>query len=291
MRRILWITGGMLFLVVILIAVHLSTTNEEFSRYNPQWNGTSRFFDRAGEIGASEIGDPGSLSGTNATILFIIAPSRNFTPEDIPAYRQYLQRGNRIFLADDFGTGNELLSGLGSRIRILPGNLTSISRQYDDPSSVIVTPVLNETFLANVSTLVLNRPAALEGGETLASTSLLSWIDRDGDGLPGPEEAFGRYDVFARERIGTGTLYVLSDPSLFTNDMAGTGTGDNAVFIGHLLSDAGVPAIDQTHSRTATDDPLIRTWHSLQGSVPARMLIVSILIVIVAYLFRRGDDR
>jgi hypothetical protein len=282
----------MLFLVVVLLAVHFSSTNEEFSRYNLQWNGTSRFFDRAGEAGAGEIGDLASLSGTNATFLFIIAPSKNFTAEDAMVYRLYLEEGNTVLLADDFGTGNELLSGLGSRIRILPGNLTSVSREFDDPSSVIVTPVReNGTFLANVSTLVLNRPAALDGGEALATTSLLSWIDRDGDGFPGPEEAFGRHDVFSRERIGRGTLYVLSDPSLFINDMAGTDTGDNQVFIGHLLSDTGASAIDQTHGRTATDDPLIRIWNSLQGSVPARLLIVSILIVIVAYLFRRGDER
>jgi hypothetical protein len=292
MKRVLWFAGAMLFFVVVLLAVHFSTTNEEFSRYNLQWNGTSRFFDLAGDAGAGEIGDLASLSGTNATFLFIIAPAKNFTAGDAMAYRLYLVQGNTIFLADDFGTGNELLSGLGSRIRILPGNLTSVSREFDDPSSVIVTPVRgNETFPGNVTTLVLNRPAALEGGESLATSSLLSWIDRDGDGLPGQEEVFGRYDVFSRERIGKGTLYVLSDPSVFINDMSGTDTGDNRVFIGQLVADAGVIAIDQTHGRTATDDPLIRTWNTLQESVPARLLIVSILIVIVAYLFRRGNKQ
>lgn len=292
MKRVLWFTGAMLFLVIVLLAVHFSTTNEEFSRYNLQWNGTSRFFDRAGESGSGEIGDLATLYGTNATFLFIIAPSKNFSEEDVNAYRLYLEEGNSILLADDFGTGNELLSGIGSRIRILPGNLTSVSREFDDPSSVIVTPVReNETFLANVSTLVLNRPAALAGGEGLVTTSLLSWIDLDGGGLPEPEEVFGRYDVFSREQFGNGTLYVLSDPSLFINDMAVSGAGDNRIFIGNLLADTGVTAIDQTHGRTATDDPLIRFWNSLQESVWARVFIVSILIVIVAYLFRRGDER
>lgn len=289
MNRILWFTGAMLFFVVVLLAVHFSSTNEEFSQYNFQWNGSSRFFDQAGEAGVVEIRDLETLPAANNTLLIIIAPYRHFTPEDVRSYEIYLEFGNSILLADDFGTGNELLSGIGSGIRILPGNLTSVSREYDDPSSVIVTPVRpNGTFLGNVTTLVLNRPAALEGGESLVTTTLLSWIDEDGDSFPGPEEEFGRHDVFSREEVGRGQVYVFSDPSLFTNEMHGTGDGDNAVFLGNLLSDMGIPAIDQTHSRTDTDDPLIRIWNTLQESVPALIISVSILILIVAYLFRRG---
>jgi hypothetical protein len=288
MRRILWLTGALLVLVVVLVSVHFSTTDEEFSRFNIQWNGTSAFFEGFGAAGGTEITELSALDTTHASRLLVIAPYRTFTVDDIAHYRGFLEQGHTLVLADDYGTGNQLLSGLGSSIRILPGNLTSINREYADSSSVITYPVRNDTLVGNVSTLVLNHPAAVEGGEELVTTSLLSWLDTDGDGRAGPDEELGRYAVLSREQVGTGTLYVLSDPSVFINAMA-EDSGDNRVFLDRLVTGPGRIAIDQTHGRTSTDDFSIRISRAVAESLPARLLIVSILIVIVAYLFRRGQ--
>jgi hypothetical protein len=280
-RPIFLAAGAVLILSVVIASVHMTSSVEEFSRYNLQWNGSSDFFSRFEEAGGIEIHDPGELASLHPPLLFVIAPDRSFSADEIRQYRAYLDEGRTLFLADDFGTGGQLLSDLGSRIRILPGNLTSIDRRFDDESSVVAY------LSGGNATIVLNRPAALDGGETLAATSLFSWLDTDGDGRPGPGEAIGRYTVYARDIIGNGTLLVLSDPSIFINGM---NDGDNRALIDSLIRDAGgVPALDQSHGRTGTREPVILVLGEIRRSVIAGLLIASILIGVVAYLFRRHD--
>jgi hypothetical protein len=125
----------------------------------------------------------------------------------------------------------------------------------------------------------------------MVTTSLLSWVDEDGDGRPGTEEDLGRFVVLSREEIGAGVLYVLSDPSIFINTMDRARSGENSLFIEHLLDSPGVIALDQTHGRTGSSGALIALFRSVQESVYFRLIIICMLTGVVAYLYRRGNDR
>ena len=92
---------------------------------------------------------------------------RDPTDEELNAYRAFLDRGNTLFLADDFGTGNRILTGLSSRITISPGPLASLDREYADPYSVVVYRLGNESLVDDTPALLLNAPAALDGGTPL----------------------------------------------------------------------------------------------------------------------------
>jgi len=86
--------------------------------------------------------------------------------------------------------------------------------------------------------------------------SLLSFADTDGDLHLGKGEALERFTVVSRESIGNGTLYVVSDPSVFLNGMLTTNppTG-NRDFVSRILSHRPVLLDEQGYSRTVGSRP------------------------------------
>lgn len=164
-------------------------------------------------------------------------------------------------------------------------NLSSVDRASEDPGSVIGYPSGNHTLLSGVDRVVLDRPSALEGGDPLMRTSMLSWVDTSG--TRGVE--FGKYVVMSREQIGAGELIACSDGSLFINGMLRT--GENPRLIENILAYRGTLLVDQTHSRTADTGPFISTLHVVRGEILFRVLIICALCMMIAILFRRAPNR
>lgn len=274
---------------ILIFFVHISSNNLEFSQYNTGWNGTSRFFSDIDHHRVERISDPARMARYNlSSTLLIIAPYRRPTTQEISAYRSFLERGNTIIIADDFGTGNEILRGLGSSIFIMPGNLSSIDREYADPYSVVVYHVANETPVENVFSLVLNRPAALEGGTPLMRTSALSWIDLNGDRRINSGEMLGTFDVMASEPLAGGRVIVLSDPSIFINSMADAGDRhDNRLLIQNLVDRNGLLLIDEMNSRTRDAEGMGEILHVIRTTQIIKVVIVGVLVLIVAWMGKR----
>ena len=79
---------------------------------NPFWNGLSEVYR---ELKPGRIRDAGgfyTLDAGNSTVL-MLGPSSGFSGEDVVAVRDYLEHGGLVVLCDDFGSGNQLLEGLG----------------------------------------------------------------------------------------------------------------------------------------------------------------------------------
>lgn len=274
--------------VATVMVLHLSVTTAEFSRHNPYWNGTSAFFSRAEAAGGVELRDLSMLADADGTRLLIIAPAEDFTDADIGRYRSYIGRGNTIVLADDFGSGNQLLAGLGSSIRLIEGNLSSMDMEYSDPRTVIGYRAGNASILYGVETVVLNGPAALTGGEILVETSVLSWIDANGNQRVDAGETLGRYGVLSHERIGSGDLYVLSDPSIFTNGMMKPDRSrDNLRLIENLLQDDGGVLIDLVNSRTACADGFVDPINTVKNTTLIKIALICLVLMPVGFAFRR----
>jgi len=242
-----------------------------------QWNGTSEFFGSLTNAGATEIRDSSDLAGRTGSLLLIIAPEKPFNEWESEEIRDFLMRGNVVFLADETGLSNTLLEGLDSRIRVIPANLTSIERHYDDSSSVIVYPSSPDPFNSGIENLVLNSPSHAKGGTPLFVTSLLTWTDENGNGRLDETEELGRYPVLSREFIGDGTLYVLSDPSVFINGMQETCSGNSnfcGKFSGHDQIDL---LIEQDHSSTARADLLVKGIVYMKSS----KFITTVLFILI----------
>ncbi len=269
MQREAWAVFLLLFLAGAVAYAHVTTTAEEYSRYNVGWNGTSGF-------AAVEIRDLTDLDPT--AILLILAPDQPFSPDEAGSLRAFLDAGGRILIADEEGNANQLLTDLGSAMRVRPGNLSSLDRDHAAPGLFTVSVVGNDTLFAGVETIRVNRPAAVEGGEPLLKTSPLTWDDADGDGRPGGKEIFGAVAVCARE----GNLTVLGDPSLFINAML----PENPAFIGNLQP----VLVDAAHSRTGTTSPVINTIAWIQETPAVATALIALGVLPVAWRFGRKRD-
>ncbi|MGA2933747.1 MAG: DUF4350 domain-containing protein [Methanomicrobiales archaeon] len=289
MRPVFWFVGLLITASLLLASIHLSANTLDFSRYNLGWNGTSRFFSDLDRNRVIDVTGLSALESSRGTLLLIIAPGRPYRPDEIAAYRRYLEDGNTIFLADDFGTGNGLLRGVGSSIVIIGSPLLSFDREYDDPGMVVVTRVKNSTVPGDPSRMVLNEPASVEGGEPLMTSSFMSWIDQNGNGKIDSSEPLGRHRVLARDRVGRGELIVFADPGIFINAMYFPESGwDNRKFISSLVTNTSPVLIDQINSRTADDEGVSLALHSAEKDPAANFGIIAagVLVLIVAWVRR-----
>lgn len=134
---------GTTLLIVLFVAIVLpftlfstplgSVTETPFSIYNEDWNGLSEFraiveskfpadSDGDGYVDAvktiiSSINALNRLEENESGILVIMGPAVHYDISEAAALVLFLMRGGTIIIADDFGTGNDLLRGLNTLIR------------------------------------------------------------------------------------------------------------------------------------------------------------------------------
>jgi hypothetical protein len=284
-----WVAGIVLLASALILTAHLTSNNLEFSRYNANWNGTSRFFSDLDRQHSVMIRESTQLASyRNNALLLIIAPSRLPTSTEITAYQSFLDHGNTIVLADDFGTGREILQRIGSRITILPGNLSSIDRQYADPYTIVVYRTTNETSVENSPAIIMNRAAPLEGGEPLMMTSVMSWVDANGDRRINSGEVMGKFAVISAEEISRGRIVVISDPSIFINSMQDLDEKwDNQRLIKDLVDRTSPVLIDQMNSRTSDTEGVSTMLHVLRTTLSIEIVFVVLLMLFAAVAWRR----
>ena len=113
------------FVGASLFSFFLSRNTTNFSIYNTGWNGASEFKDRfenhpyGGEIstivGSSNVLNrlnSSEMKGENQGSLIILGPGIHYDFSESLAILMYAINGGRVLLADDFGTGNDILSVL-----------------------------------------------------------------------------------------------------------------------------------------------------------------------------------
>ena len=272
---------------LLILLVHLSTTNSDFSRYNIEWNGTSAFFDLPDRHTIEDITDTSMLSGRNNTTLLVITPTKKYSKEDLGRYKEYVMSGNTLFLADDYGTGYTLLEGIGSDIKLLYGTLASIDRAYNDSYLIVANPVTDNPISRGVSSIVLDRAAAIDGGYPIIQSSIMSWVDEDGDGRITDEE-MGKYSVLVNETIGKGEVVVLSDPSVFINGMGRLeDKWGNAQFIRNFIKTYPNLLVDQVNSETGSVKGVSIYARSIRMTPVLKIILAALLLSLLAVLIRK----
>jgi hypothetical protein len=277
--------GIMLVIATVALFLHLTTTNSEFGRYNPQWNGTSVVFDALDAHGSVMVSDPAALGrGQNRTLL-VIAPARSPTVEEEAAYRDFVAAGNTLVLADDFGSGNALLRAVGASVRLDSGNLSSFSREFEVSNAPLGYSVAERPLVSGISKVVFNHPVAVSGGEPLLNTTILSWVDTNGDGRADRAEPLNRFTVMTEEAVGSGRVIVIGDASLFINEMQRLPDCDNGLLVERLVG--GATLVDQRLSRTAVESGPISTF-LLMRDIPSLVVVVTALSLgVIAWSLNR----
>jgi len=277
--------GFILVIAAVALFLHLSTTDIEFSRYNPEWNGTSQVFEALENSGTVMVRDPDALRDRHNATLLVIAPARAPTAAEGSAYRTFVAAGNTLILADDFGSGNELLQAIGASTRLDRGNLSSLEREFENSEAPLGFPVKGQPFVADLSKVVFNRPVAVFGGTPLINTTYLSWIDTDGDGRVDRVEPLGRFTVATEETVGAGKVVVIGDASLFINAMQGLSGCDNGLLVEHLVADATLT--DQRLSQTASAAGPISTFLWVRETPALVVVVTALSLGLIAWSFGR----
>jgi len=284
-----WAVGLILLIAIVTLFFHLSATDDEFSRYNQQWNGTSDLFETLVNHGAVMVGDPSALAGRTGTTLLVISPSRTPTTGEAVAYRDFVASGNTFLLADDFGEGNALLEAIGATIRLDQRNLSSLDREYEVPAAPLGIPVTEAPFTDNITKIVFNHPVAVTGGTSFLETFLLSWIDENRNGRADSTEPLGRFALAATEHVGGGRVVVIGDASLFINAMMYLPDGENRQLIEELTM--GTVLVDQHLSRTSAANGSISMILWMRNVSTSIIMATALVLGMLAWQFcRRKRD-
>mgnify|MGYP001626361160 FL=1 len=197
--------------ITLVILTSIYPLSDDFRLENPYWNGMESLSNRSLPVSMSDVP---ALDPRNYTVL-IIGPSTPFTSAEIDEVKMFLSKGGRVVLADEFGTGNQLLEAIGAPLR-LNGSLLL------DPLLNLGVPQLPLAY-SEWGRIALNYATVLNatcpGCRVIANSSFFSYLDLNGNGRYDKDEPSGPFFVAISLRIHGGELIVLSDSSLFINSM------------------------------------------------------------------------
>ena len=225
--------------ITMPLTVPLFKSSTEYSMFNTGWDGTSRFARLAYERGKTVMPvfgsfDPANISKLNG-VLLIIGPNMTFTQEEVNQIKLFLERGNTLFIADDFGTANGILQGLNLPVGISKYPLRDFFYEGDD--RLIVSVRIEDPLLArNVTKIVTNEPSAIivtRSGEVYASRVAMINFHRR------------MYPLLTEIKYGKGRIIILSDPDILINQLY----DENEPFLRNLIEYLGGDTfyIDEAH--------------------------------------------
>ena len=203
-----------------------------------------------------------TVENPEETLFIMIGPEREYTGAEAGVISRFVERGGSIILADDSGRANSLSekaprdSPLRDSSRYSGDILLSLDCEKN-PRLVKTTA----RFGGSRYELLLNEPTALTGPEdqSLAESSVNSWMDVNGNEEYDPEEPYGeKFDNYLLIRhIPLGKMnfaLFIADSSLFINDMWGRADNSRFVldYIGKVLPENGTVIIDQSTHRDGT---------------------------------------
>ncbi|AFD00170.1 hypothetical protein Mtc_1416 [Methanocella conradii HZ254] len=264
--------------IVCLIAIAVLSarfffSEADFAMTNPSWNG---LYALSSEVGARPLYSLSSLSDKGGVdTLLIIGPANNYNYDESLEVSSFLSRGGTVVVMDDFGASNSMLHAISSPISINSVPLCQHENYYVNMTFPIISDVSETPFTRNVSSLVLNHPAALNvtgDARVIASTSRYAWLDLNHDSMLDDGERTGVYPVAASCDYGNGKLLVFSDADIFINSMLGK--GDNRALLKQLL--AGSVWVDVSHGHGMT--PLGSIYYMLRYDLAAQLVAMAITI-------------
>jgi hypothetical protein len=293
-------------LIVTLTGPVVSTTTD-FSIFNSGWNGTSELAILTYQAGKFTPSFRVEATGTDISVvqlrlseieldpmtdaLVIIGPTKSFSSTEGAIVGDFVRNGGTLLLADDFGTGNTLLTGMGASSRFA-GNLVMDLAFEKQPEFSVCFDFSPDQMTHNVTTALLNYPSALTVNtsttQTLARTSIASWMDTNGDRLQEPGEPRGPFPVLAKERLGLGNIVLLSDPSALINGMRGH--LDNSLLSGNILNyisaERSSVYFDESH-RDFFDPVAVTTQFT--GDVPTNLKVALAILAFVLTMWIATD--
>lgn len=261
-------------LMIMPLSVPVMKSNAKYSVLNTGPEGVSSFgrllYSRGEILPLLSTYDSSGLGDRRGTLL-VIGPNLEFTDEEVKELKVFLERGNTLILADDFGTGNSLLAALGVKERFSRGEV--ISPIYRENSRAVMTSsILSPELQKGVEVVVTLGPSAvLNPNNPLVLFPDASLLNGE----------YGAFTLVDEAPYGSGRIILVSDPNIFTNALF----KDNEAFINNLLDYATGPFyIDEAHHSdfnpyTAGTITIKRTVN--KGHVFYYVLFVALVAIVI----------
>jgi len=228
MRRYIYLSILIILFSLISLLITVPST-DDFSLYNPLWNGISTLHDEYG-FKYVHLSD---LKSIPSNCLVFIFPSRPIDESQTEVLEAFLKRGGTLILLDEYGYSNGFLHSIGSEIKVT----SSLLRDplYKWRSSEFPCAWIN--FEGKIFKIYLNYASTLYAGKAkvLGVSSYFSFSDKDLDGSHDAGEPSGKMCVAASYRFGKGLLIIFSDSSIFLNSMLNL--GENKLLLENLIRD------------------------------------------------------
>lgn len=242
MKKAITYTALMVLAVAIItmpVTVPVFKSSTDYSIFNTGPMGLSDFARLGHRMGDEIVPVLAPLDVFNISsktgVLLIIGPNLTFTDEEIEQIKAFLERGNTLVLADDFGTGNEVLTGLGLPVRISNYPLNDFFYNNDD-RLVWVARIQNPELAKGVGAILTNEPSAIivtrRGDVYTSRVAMVNFHMR-------------MFPVITETSYHGGRVIVVSDPDIFANMQFKV----NEVFLRNLLNYLGETTLyfDEAH--------------------------------------------
>jgi len=282
-------------LVTILVMVTwFLPSRDDFRAENPFWNGTKDINSLASVSPLESLSDlPPSPEG----VTLILTPYLDFTPTELEQLNNFVTEGGTLVLADDYGTGNQVLEYLGLKARFSGQVLLDPLFNYKNKWFPRVIHLESTPLTNNIESLVLNHATCLTNVETdnvLALSSSFSFLDPNDNQKQDDGEPTGPLPIVSHHNLGNGQVILVSDPSIFINSMEKIES--NYSFIQNLaaittsellLDQSHLPpsALHQTKNILARAHAIFITPAGTLGIV-----IVALTITLMPIWRKRGDN-
>jgi len=274
--------------------------DDPYSTANSQWNGTSTLLSLGLKPVKSNLLTALSTP-TTPSILLILGPSLAFTSGEAGGLTGYLRNGGTLVLADNVGSGNQLLALLGLPVRFDGRLLTDTLFYTTQPTFPTIVDFSPSSLFAGVTELALNYATALNITDTstvriLATSTPFSFLDTNRNGRLDPGGPTGPFPVLAQIPVGRGSVILFSSPGSFTNSMLNV--TDNNLLLQNILKTAapGSALIDESH---LTPSPFTPTKEAaaqivtgmlnggMLGSIKLGLAVLTLGILAARYGYRR----
>lgn len=208
--------------MVILLAVMawFLPSNDDFSVENPSWNGVQSLSPLVPALPLELLSQlPPSPQGA----ALILIPYLPFSQAELEVLAEFVGGGGSLFLADDYGYGNQVLEYLGLSVRFSGSALLDPLVCYKNQWLPRILRLTSSPVTTDVDSLVFNHATSLSHvaeDDILARSSSFSFLDIDGDQKWDEGEPKGPLPVISSHQLSSGQVIVIADPSIFINSMA-----------------------------------------------------------------------
>lgn len=259
--------------IAVTGVVAAGTSQTAFSTYNAAWDGASDLRELANEEGSAPVIALNTTEYTavdpNEAVAIVLSPDEAYSQQDRARLASFVEQGGTLVLAEDFGPHTTpLLQAVGGETRLDGPPLRDEQEYYRSPALPVATNVTEAPETEGVDQLTLNHGTSLavdndtNNATVLVASSEFSYLDTDRDGELDDDEELASRPVVVRERVGNGTVYTVSDPSLFINAMLDR--PGNEQFVRNLVSDQETVLLDYSHQ--TGQPPLVVALLTLQDS-------------------------